>query len=103
MKSSALLAAVTFCLVSGLSDGALAQELLGQSMLAVGVAGSAAGAAMGVVSSVTIMQRLKTQGYDNINVVPSNPNQFTATYPGVGNVLLTVDPHTGQIISATPQ
>jgi hypothetical protein len=103
MKPSTLIAAILLFLVSGLSNDVRAQELLGQSMLGVGVAGSMAGAAMGVQSSLAIMQRIKAQGYENIKVVPTNTNQYTATHPDIGNVLITVEPHTGQIISAMPQ
>ena len=49
-----------------------------------------------------IMKRLEIQGYKNITPSPNNPSQLLATTPTGMDVTLTVEPKTGQILSATP-
>ena len=81
-----------------------AQLLLDQFMGGSAGAGTELGsAAHAPLDTNTIVQRLQQQGYSNINLASTNPQQFTAISPIGTAVVLTVEPMTGQVITVTPQ
>lgn len=55
------------------------------------------------VPSTTVIERLKLQGYKEIAEVPHAANTFTAISPVGLPVNLTIEPHTGQVVSMTPR
>ena len=91
-------------LMIAIPESASAQLLLDQALGgAVGGGNELGLAARGPVDAATILQSLKQQGYSNINVSPTNSQQYTALNPLGMAVLLTVEPVTGKILSVTPQ
>ena len=86
------------------SGDAQAQLLLDQFMSSSTGAKTETGSlGHGALSSDAIMQRIQQQGYSDIKVSPTNPQQYTATSPAGTPVLLSIEPATGQVIGVAPQ
>lgn len=104
IKSIFLIAAMVFVFMAAFTDKASAQFLLDQALSSsVGGGNELGGVAHSPADADTILQNIKQQGYSNIAVSPTNPQQYTATNPIGMSVLLTIEPITGKILSVTPQ
>lgn len=82
-----------------------------QSLMESAVAGSVGMGALygatkkfnGSSDAIVVVELLQRQGYTNISPVASSSAQYMAFHPTTGPVLLTVEPSTGQVLSAMPR